>query len=65
MINLSITTIQVIATEADLTFTSALWMLVSHGKFSDFANDCAAVGGKIFIRYPIGLNASHRLSDAS
>ena len=65
VINISITTVQVIAVETGQSFAATLLRLVSHGNFTDFANECVSVGGRTFIRYPIGLYAAYRVSDAS
>ncbi|MEK7953773.1 hypothetical protein [Luteolibacter soli] len=65
VINISITTILVMSVESGQPVLATLQTLVSHGSFTDFANQCAIVGGNTFIRYPVALYAAYLVSDAS
>jgi len=65
VINISITTIQVLSVESGQSIIATLSHLVSHSSFTDFANECAKVGGRTFMRYPVALFVAYWVSDAS
>lgn len=65
VVNISMITVLVMASEGNHSFLVQAMDIVKHGNFADFANECVRVAGKTFIRYPIALYAAYRVADAT